>query len=898
VRFGRRYLSGALADPSRARFFRGSEVMDLLERRPQLDELNRALDRACGGGGGCIALVAGEAGIGKTALVNSFTRGLAEAYPTVALLWGACDALFTPRPLGPLLDMMPQCSGALRTALEAGAARERIFAAFLDELRRHDPACVIVLEDVHWADEATLDLLTFVGRRIRQTPGVVVATYREDEVGASHPFRRVLGGLPGDAVRRIRVPLLSESAVSRLARLAGRSAEGLHALTGGNPFFVTEVLAGGAAQVPASVHDAVLARAARLPREAREVLDPISVLPGRAERWLVEALAGPSSARYVDTSISSGMLVGTPTTVAFRHELARRTWEATIEPGRAATLHAQVLDLLLERGAAQTGLARLVHHADRAGRGDCVLQYAPAAAREAAIVGAHREAAAHFDTALRYADPLPAEERATLLEACSYERHLVADLDDAVRAREAALAIRRALNDHLREGSDVRWLSRLAWFQGQRDRAIELGREAVGVLEPLGSTVELAMAYSNLSQLAMLDDGLADAAAWGDRAIAMAERLGDVETLAHALNNVGTARMYNGQDNAGRQQVERALSLALENGYHEHAVRTYTNLACIAINSRDFEVAEERVARTLAFAAEHDLETFSLYMTGWRARLRLDRGDWEGAERDALAVLDRYRVMDVVRFPALVVLALLRARTGAAGAEALLDEAGRLAAPSRELQRLVPATTARAEAAWIRGDLAGAEAETHAAYEQAMRTSISWYRGPLAYWLWRIGRLDAMPESIPKPYELQMVGDWAAAAAIWERIGCPYERALALAQTNERESLREAIEVLEGLGARASAQAVRRDLRGRGIRGIPRGPRSATRANPGGLTRSQAKVLALLALGTSNADIARQLFLSPRTVDHHVSAILRRLGVHTRAEAIAAAHTRHLIPED
>ena len=640
--------------------------MELLERGAQHAELQGALERARAGAG-CIVLVAGEAGIGKTALAEDFTRGLAARTPRAPVLWGACDPLLTPRPLGPLLDMLPQCSATLRTLTESGAERARIFQAFLDELRRA-PEPVVVFEDIHWADEATLDLLKFVGRRIRQTTGILIATYRDDEVGNEHPLRRVLGEIPAEALRRIRLPLLSESAVQRLARGAGRSAHRLYALTGGNPFFLTEVLAAEGAEVPASVQDAVLARAARLSAPAREVLGPVSVVPGRTERWLLDAVLGSASGDQVAECAAAGVLVATAASVSFRHELARRAWREALEPGRATMLHARVFDVLMQRGAEHVGFARLVHHAEGANLPEQVLHLAPEAAREASAVGAHREAGAHYDTALRCARTLTAAERAALLEAHSFELHLIADMDEAVRARGQALALRRRLDDRLREGSDLRWLSRLTWFQGRSEEAVRLGQEAVRVLEPLGSTAELAMAYSNLAQLAMLGDQGQDAVAWGERAIVLAGQVGDVETRAHALINVGSARMYAGQEAEGRALLEQALALSLENGFQDHAVRALTNRACFAVHSRNYAAAESFIAAALAFAGEHDIDTFNLYVHGWRARLHLERGDWPAAERDAQVVLGRYRVLDIVRFPALLVLGLLRARRGEPGA--------------------------------------------------------------------------------------------------------------------------------------------------------------------------------------------------------------------------------------
>jgi DNA-binding CsgD family transcriptional regulator/tetratricopeptide (TPR) repeat protein len=867
--------------------------MDLLERGVQCEELEAALALASAGAGR-VVLVGGEAGVGKTALVDSFTGRLAADRARVPLFWGACDALFTPRPLGPLLDMLPECGATLRTLVDAGAARERIFAAFLDELRTHAPPPVVVFEDVHWADDATLDLLKFVGRRIRQTRGMLVATYRDDEVGPAHPLRRVLGDLPKDAVHRIRLPLLSEAAVAQLAQRAGRPSDGLHALTGGNPFFLTELLAAGSERVPASVQDAVLARAGGLSADARAVLDRLSIVPGRMERWLLDESLGGDAGSGIAECVAAGMLVAMPAAVAFRHELARRAWEESLEPGRATALHGHVFDVLLQRGAELIGCARLVHHAERAGLTAHVLHYAPAAAREAAAVGSHREAAAHYATALRHAGAIPAADRATLLEAHAYECYLIADMEASMHARAEALVLRRALDDGVRVGSNLRWLSRLTWFSARRARAIELGEEAIRVLEPLGATPELAMAYSNRAQIAMLADEVDDAIAWGERAIALAEQLGDVETLVHALNNVGTARADAGEE-LGRTLSLRGLALALENGFHEHALRAYTTLACRAVLTRCYAEGEAYIEAALAFATEHDIDTFRFYMLGWRSRVHLERGEWEAAEQDAIAVVSRHHVLDIIRFPALHVLGLLRARRGEPGAEALLDEAWKFAGPSGEMQRIGPAVTARAEAAWIRGDIRAAETEMHAGIELALKVGNPWYRGMVAYWLWRLGELDVPPADIAEPFRLQIAGDWRGAAALFERLGCPYERALALAQIDDAGCQHEALAILERLGARAAAEAVRRDLRARGVRGIPRGPREATRENPAGLTRSQAKVLALLADGRSNAEIARQIFLSPRTVDHHVSAVLQRLGVRTRGEAVAAARSRGLL---
>lgn len=860
--------------------------MELLERDAIFQELTQLLSAATSGGGRLVA-VCGEAGAGKSAVVDHFAARTAARH-----LRGVCDSLFTPRPLGPLLDIVHQSDGPLRKAYDAAAARDRVFRAFLEEMEVASVPTAIVFEDVQWADEATLDLLKFAGRRIAQTRGLLIITYRDDEIDADHRLHQLFGELPRATFRRIQLPLLSEAAVEELARRSGRSGAGLHALTGGNPFFVTEVLAAHRDAVPISIRDAVLARAGRLSDDARRLLDIVASVPGRTERWLLERVVGNASEEIAEC-VSAGLLVPSAHWLAFRHELARRAWESTLEPAAAATLNARVLDALLERGVDQVGGARLVHHAERAGAHDQVLWLAPAAAREAAALGAHREAVAHFAAALRYESALPAPDRADLLEAYSWELHLTGEIASAVSAAEAALTLRSALGDRLREGAGLRWLSRLSWWQGQRERAIAYGESAIGVLEPLGSTAELAMAYSNLSQLHMLAWEAALAIQWGRRAMALAEEVGDRATLAHALLNVGGAELTADWEK-GWSEIERALELALEQGLHEHAVRAHTVLACQSTIARDYALATRTSEAALRYAREHDIDAFVHYLLGWRAQLQLDRGEWALAERDADAVLEEREISTIMRFPALVVAGTLRARRGEAGADAMLDEALAFANGTGELQRIAPAAIARAEAAWLADEAETARTTALAGYELARLRASTWYGGALALWLWRSGGLEEMQGNIEAPYRLQITGNWRAAADAWSTIGCPYERALALAD-GDAEARREAFVILERLGARATIGALRRDLRSRGVRDLPRGPRQTTRQNPAGLTASQMKVLALLARGLPNSAIARQLYLSPRTVDHHVSAILAKLGVRARAEVADAARAKGLV---
>jgi DNA-binding CsgD family transcriptional regulator/tRNA A37 threonylcarbamoyladenosine biosynthesis protein TsaE len=852
----------------------------LLERETFLTDLLAA--HAAAARGGRIALVYGEAGIGKTTLAQAFA---ARVPAGSRVLWGGCDPLSTPTPLGPIRDIARQAGGALARLLESAAPRERLFASFHDELRRRGTA--IVVEDVHWADEATLDLLKFTARRVERTLGLLIVTFREDELGADHALRAFLGDLPRAATLRLALPPLSESAVVALARQAGRSPDGLYAATDGNPFFVAEALASHGTGVPASIRDAALARVARLSAAARAVLELVSIVPGRVERELVDDVvhAAPGA---VDECVAGGVLRAEQGALAFRHELVRLAVSEAMPPGRARALHQDVLRVLVGQPTAVTGDAhRLAHHAAHGCDGAAVLVYGPVAATQAAAVGAHRQAAQHYEAALRYAESLPAGDRAALYEGHSVECYLTDQLEAAIAARRAAFDIWTGMGDGPRAGACLRWLSHLHWFSGDRAEAERYGREAILALTAFEHGPELAMAYSNQSQLHILAGNAADAIAWGGRAIELAERLGHKESLTHALNNVGSARYLAGDQAAGKDALERALAIALRGEMHEHAARAYAGLAASAVSLRDYATATEVLERGLGYCGERDLDSWTFYMLGCRARARFEQGDWSGATADAQRVLSNPLVAPVSRIAALVVLGRVRGRRGDPQAQAALDEARALARRTREVQRIVPVAAARAEAAWLRGALSEAADELAAAYELAQGRVSPWEKGELAFWLCRATVLPGPPAGVAAPYALQLSGDWRGAAAAWHAAGCPYEAALALAEGDPAEGLQQ----LEALGAAATIAALRNELLSRGVRGVPRGPRAATRANPAGLTGRQLDVLRLLVQGMRNADIAQRLGLSPRTADHHVSAVLAKLGVRTRGEAAAAART-------
>jgi DNA-binding CsgD family transcriptional regulator/tetratricopeptide (TPR) repeat protein len=816
--------------------------MLLLERERPLAELSAAIDRTVADSGTVIA-VAGEAGIGKTSLLDALARQVVDR---VRVLRAGCEALFTPRPLGPLHDI------AADLGIDPDAPRERLFPAVLAAARR--VPTLLIVEDVHWADHATLDLLKYLSRRITDAPLLLALTFRGDDVDSAHPLLQLLGE-GGAALRRIELAPLSREAVERLA--AGRA--GVFELTGGNPFYVSELLNSDLPGVPPAVRDAVLARAAKLSSEARRVLNVASLVPGRAELWLLDAHddAIEDATRGGIARIDGGSLV-------FRHELARRAIEDSISDLRRAQMHRAILTRLLAHG--EPALARCAHHAASARDAPAILRFAPLAAAEASKAGAHREAAAHYRTALAFAGIAAGAVRATLLESLSYECYLTEQHQEALAHSVAATTIRAALGDTLREGDDLRWQSRLNWFLGRNAEARQCASAAIEILRDQPGS-ELAMAFSNQSQLHFLAQEYDLAIEWGMRAIELATNAGDHEVLAHALNNVGSAAVLSG-DPHGFEGQEESLRLSLQCGFQEHAARAYANLFSQSVRTREYERATRYLDEGLTYFQERELGSWEIYLYAWRARMHLEQGRWNEAAEDAESVLAYRGISPINRMPALAVLGLIRTRRGEPDTQSLLDDAYALARRSTELQRIAPVTLARAEAAWLRGEPESAIGELRDAIALADRIGYTVEREDLERWLWRLG------------------GDGSAPPA--RATADPYEEALALVDRGDATSLLRAVELLERLGDGCLIHIVRQKLTDLRVRG----PRASTRANPAGLTAREMEIVALLDEGLRNADIATRLHLSPKTVDHHVSSILTKLGVRTRGEAARALRSR------
>lgn len=849
-------------------------MLELLEREGPLRELETALAEAKNGTGR-VALVSGEAGLGKTALIQNLAH-LQRA--TVRVLWGACDALFTPRPLGPVHDMAGALGGEWPARLNAETQPAALFAAFHAELNQHPT--LALFEDVHWADEATLDLLKYLARRIERTSALMVLTYRDDEVGPRHPLRAFLGQVAtSNLVRRIALEPLSPKAVRQLVGQRTLDADSLHQQTGGNPFFVTEAIASGGG-IPPTVRDAVLARAARLSLSGQAVLRAAAIIGPRIEPWVLAAVTG-AEASAADECLNVGMLTTQAEALTFRHELARQTIIETIALPQQLALHRMTLDALRTHSTTKTDWTRLTHHAEGAHDPEAILHYAPLAGRQAVEAKAHYSAAKLFELALRYAEGLPPGEHAQLLDDFATECDTTDRRPEAISARRQALQLWPQASQPLKYGHSLTSFALLMQITGHKEEAEAANRTALELLEPLAPNTELLHVYNMEAWLSLASANNERGVAMAEKGIALAQRLEDEDVLPRLLEVAGLCALYLNHER-GIQYLEQALSVSLELNHPIRVGNLYANLSSIYVDFHQFARAEELYATGTPYVLERELISVWAFMEGWLAIHKLHQGQWAEAERVAHQALER-GPMSPGRGPALLALGRLRTRRGEPGALPALDEALEILRKQGFRQREGMIKAAQAEAAWQAGDVERTIAEARAGLELALTHIQPWYVGELAFWLWRAGERVPMPDWTAKPYVLQLNGDWRGAAQEWAQLNCPYEQARALAE-GDADAQAQALLIFTELGARPAAEALRAQMQAAGVT-IPRGPRSATRENPFGLTARQAEILTLVAEELTNPEIAARLHISPKTVDHHLSAIFNKLDVHSREDA-------------
>jgi DNA-binding CsgD family transcriptional regulator/tetratricopeptide (TPR) repeat protein len=848
----------------------------LLERDTELDVLRRAARDAASGSGAGVVL-SGEPGAGKSVLVETAYREMHGC----RLLRGVCDPLSTPRPLGPFRDLSrvsgikPLLGG---TDVSLAQACDTVYDAL-----RADPT-VLVVEDLHWVDGASAEVLRFLARRLDSLPLALVLTYRDAEITAQHSARPLLGDIASmERLTSLRLAPLSVAAVGVLLEGTGLRPAEVHALTGGNPFYVTEVAKDPDRPLPASVRDAVLSRTADVQQDDFEVLQLAATAPDRLDDRVLPALGVdlPTLRRLHGT----GLLLRDRGGLVFRHELARIAVESTIPAGGAAPLHARLLDAL--EAIEPRDLAVLTHHAVAARDGRRAAHYARAAAEDAMRTGSHTEAVSFLRTALRHLDDSRSGERAALLTKLGWAEYMTNRLGSAIGTIRSSFPLWQSAGDAAGLSAAHQACAVLEYYnvrsrqaEAHIERATDLARDEF----PVG----YGMALATRGYLAFQRSDYAATMRCVEEASRIAE---DEENEALALRGafLGAASALAVEDEGARDRLLDIVDPAVSLGLYELTSTCYSNLVNLDVEQRRLRAADHCLEDSLPLTVEHDIPICHYWQTGVRSRLRLLQGRWSAGLEDAEYVLTGSGMPLARLWPHVVSGLLGLRRTSDDGGH--LDAAWELADELDEPLRRLPVLSALAERMWLTGraDEHVTDTAVRAVDRLAGAPGSLWAVGDLAVWLCRLGLLTTPPVDVAVPFHRALTGRHEESAAWWHRAGAVFDEAMARVDSAEPEEQSRGVQLLDLLGATATADRVRLDMRRAGVLQLPHRPRTATLANPAGLTNRQLDVAKLVARGLTNAEIADRLYISPKTADHHVSAVLTKLGVPSRRAVIAQA---------
>jgi len=861
--------------------------MELLERESYFSSLQSQFERTRDEG--CCVFITGEAGIGKTSLVQQFCRRIRSKS---AIYSGTCDALFTPSPLAPLHDIAWQMGNNLPDDIRNTEDRSVLFAKFFQTIANHEWPVIILFEDIHWADAATLDFIKFFTRRISQTHCLFLCTFRDNEVHSQHALKNLPGELSPDSYLQLTLAPFSKKIVEQLAEERGYNGDDVYRLTGGNPFYVHEILASYSQGVPQKIKDSILSVYNRHEENTKHIWELLSIIPNYFEIVYLKEMF-PSYHAAIEHSLECGILIKKDGFIFFKHELYRRTIESSLAESKRVSLNKSILQHFLIKFEESGQIARIVHHAKHAHVNRLVKKYAPIAARQASSVGAHTEACKLYFTAIKYCGEMDHAELPSLHEAYAYECYLTGKIKEAIAHQQKALELYKGRRGAEKKGNCTRFLSKLWWFDGNRKLAEYFGREAIYLLDKLPSSKAKAMAYSNMAHLKMQSDETAECIYWGKKAIVTAKEVFDESTIADVLNSLGTALMLNDSSRSrGEAFLHESLQFALKNSSHEVVANAYSSIGTNALTIKKYELAKKSLEEGIDYCKEKDLDSMKLYMLAWKSRLYTETGKWEEALNTGLKVLSNKSISAPTKIIALCVVATLKIRRGENGAIPLLIEAKSMAFETVELVRIIPVFMALLEYEWLTGE---PQIETELLSQTISHMiELGKFRkegSRFYFWLKKAGKEFLLPQVI-KDVALNGRGN-NGNADYWEKIGSPYEYALALFDGNEHDK-RKSIAIIRELRAVPVLEKLKREMKYDGIKGIPRGLRQTTSENPAKLTGREMDVLQLIKEGIRNKEIASRLFISPKTVDNHITSILFKLDVNSRGKAAQKAIELHM----
>jgi len=860
--------------------------MELVERDNFLSIMQKTFDEVITGEGHCI-LISGEAGIGKTSLVRAFSK---EKKEDCQIYLGACDALFTPRPLAPIYDIALQIKDD-RWDIDD---RSMLFAGIFLELENQKKATLIIVEDIHWADEATFDFLKFFIRRITQLHCLLLITYRDNEIHLSHPLRTVLGQLPPDFFTRLQLTPLSRGAVETMAAEKGYKGKDVYSISGGNPFYVNEILASYSTGIPDNIKDSILSVYNRQNEKTKQVWQILSVIPSGLEVKYLEKLE-PYYSEAIHYSLETKILIMNGQLISFKHELYRRTIETSLSPIIRRDINKQMLDILLENNEQPKEMERIIHHAKNASENEIVVKYAPLAAREASSVGAHLEAAKLYLTAIEYYQEKDKNTLIDFYKAYAYECYLTNQVKEGIIHIGKAISLLELKNDLVSMSTCLHLLSWLWWFDGNGKKAVDAARKNIELVANQPSSNITAMAFAHLGRLKMLSDETDECLLWSEKAMAMAKELANEEILCYTLNSIGTMLAKNiSMRKKGLELLQQSMDIAVKINHEEYIGHAYANLAANAVRMKDYVNAKKILKVAIQFLEERDIDLGTKYLLAYETRLALETGNWTQANSIVNSFINNDDFPPIGKIGILIVAATLKMRRGEAGAVPHLLEAMDKALNTGEPQRIAPAMTAILEYEWITGQRVIEKPVLDDVINMIEQRGNIYENSAFAFWLFKARKQKLPLKEFYEGYITESNPMALKASALWKQLGCPYEQALTLFEGSD-DNKKEAIGIIQKLGADAIYEKMKLEMRSSGIKSIPRGIRKSTKSNPANLTEREIGVIQLLNDGLQNKEIAAKLFISPKTVDHHISSIFLKLDVNSRTKAVQEATRLEII---
>ena len=672
--------------------------MQLIERDSFLEVLRSKFKTVAQGEGHCV-LVAGEAGIGKTSLVKAFTSEIRE---DCIVYQGSCDALFTPRPLAPLYDIIWQVNENFSPGNLNIEERTALFANFFIELTKQSRRIVILFEDIHWADKATLDFIKFLARRITQLRCLFVLTFREDDSAFLASIRNITSQLLPETFTRLELTSLSRESVTNMALNKGYNGEDVFSISNGNPFYVNEILANYSPGVPEKIKDAILAVYDRQQEGTKKAWQIFSVIPEGLEVNRFAKLKN-SWDKGMDHCFALNIILVANNRVIFKHELYRRTIETSLPPFKRIALNKAILDLFLSSFEKEGDIRRIVHYAKNSNESDLVLKYAPIAAKQAAALGAHVEAARLYLLAIEHEGAMDQEQLLLLYDAYSFECYLTNQVKEAIIYATKSLKLWKSKGDLQKIGDCLCLLTRL-WITDDNLRNAEnAASEAINLLQNESSSKTKGKAFSLMAQLKNLLDSQDACILWGEKALIISQELSDRELESEALGLIGSAKIrMPGCKEEGLNLLKKSLQIASDNSYEDYVGTAYRNLAYNCIIVKEYALAREAINLGIAHCEDHNLDLWRMYLLSLKLKVSFDQGEWSTAYNTAKDLAERESGPKMMRIVALTTLATIDMRRG--NFEPVLSnllEALEMAIETMELQRITQPLTALLEYEWI-----------------------------------------------------------------------------------------------------------------------------------------------------------------------------------------------------